>query len=115
MCQTTIRKLFIEETALFAINNLPQVNQKTLEQFVDLVNATGNYGTISHEQYLTKMNLAMKYLVQPCSDSLLILADLLEIPVVFNNNRFYLADKSHINSIVMMRGLSNNGQPLPLV
>jgi hypothetical protein len=75
-----IKKLEIKETVLFAINHIPQVDQATLEKFLELVNATGTFGVISHEQILTKMALTLKYVPDACPHSLLILADLLEIP-----------------------------------
>ena len=75
-----IKKLEIKETVLFAINHIPQVDQATLEKFLDLVNATGTFGAISHEQILAKMALTLKYIPDACPHSLLILADLLEMP-----------------------------------
>lgn len=77
----TIKKVHVEATANFAIKNIPQVNEVTLEKFVELVYTDGNYGEITHEQLLSKMCLALKYIPQACAKTLLILADLLEIPV----------------------------------
>jgi|JFJP01.1.fsa_nt_gi hypothetical protein len=75
-----IKKLYIEETINFAIRNIPQVNRPTLEKFLELVNANGNYGEMSAEQLWGKMQQAMKYLPNACANSLLILADLLDLP-----------------------------------
>jgi hypothetical protein len=80
MSNQTVEKLHIKETVNFAIDNIPQVDKATLEKFVELVNLTGNYGEISHEQLLSKMCLALKYIPNACANSLLILADLLDIP-----------------------------------
>jgi hypothetical protein len=74
-----IKKLQLEETVLFAINNIPQVDPQTLKQFLDLVNAGGTFGTISHEQILRKMHQVLKYIPDACMQSLLIIVDLLEI------------------------------------
>ena len=76
-----IKKLQVKETVLFAINNIPQVDRATLEKFLELVNATGTFGAISHEQLVTKMNLTMKYIPGACAYSLVVLADLLELQV----------------------------------
>ena len=46
---------------------------------MELVNANGNFGTISHEQILRKMDQVLKYIPNACGQSLLILMDLLEI------------------------------------
>jgi len=78
--ERTIKKLELKETVLFAINHIPQVNKATLEKFLELVNATGTFGAMSHEQILKKMALTLKYIPNACPQSLLILADLLEIP-----------------------------------
>ena len=75
-----LKKLQIKETVLFAINNIPDVDQATLEKFLESVNATGTFGSMSHEQIVTKMRLTLKYIPNACPHSFLILADLLEIP-----------------------------------
>ena len=74
-----IKKLHLEEMVLFAINNVPGINPATLERFMELVNAGGNFGTISHEQILRKMQQVLKYIPNACGQSFLILMDLLEI------------------------------------
>ncbi len=74
-----IKKLQLEEMVLFAINHIPQVDSTTLEQFLELVNAGGTFGTISHEQVLKKMHQVLKYIPGACVRSMLILTDLLEI------------------------------------
>jgi hypothetical protein len=72
-----LKKLYVEETALFAINNIPEVDPATLEQFLALMNAGGTYGAISREQILRKMHLVLKYIPGASISSLLILLDLL--------------------------------------
>ena len=74
-----IKKLKLEEVVLFAINNIPQVDPTTLNQFLELTNAGGTFGTISHQQILKKMRQVLKYVPGACVSSLVILMDLLEI------------------------------------
>lgn len=79
--QNSIKKLYVSETVYFAINNIPLVDRTTLEKFLELVNATGTFGALSHEQILTKMRLTLRYVPNVCPRSLQILAELLDIPV----------------------------------
>jgi hypothetical protein len=72
-----LKKLYVEETALFAINNIPEVDPTTLEQFLALMNAGGSYGVISREQILRKMHLVLAYIPGASVSSLLIMLDLL--------------------------------------
>ncbi|MBN1992626.1 MAG: hypothetical protein JW953_07950 [Anaerolineae bacterium] len=72
-----IDKRHVEATVLFAINNIPQANAVT--PFLELVNATGNFGSISTEQLIHKMNLLKKYVPETCTYSLSALAELLNI------------------------------------
>jgi hypothetical protein len=74
-----IDKRHVAATVLFAINNVPHADQKTLEKFLELVNATGNFGPISQQQLIHKMDLLKKYVPETCDYSLLALAELLEI------------------------------------
>ena len=74
-----VKKLHLEAVVLFALNNIPQADSNTLKQFLELVNAGGSFGTLSHEQILTKMNQVLNYIPKACSNSMLILIDLLEI------------------------------------
>jgi len=77
----SIKKLYVSETVFFAINNVPLVDRTTLEKFLELINATGTFGALSHEQILTKMRLTLRYIPNACPRSLQILAELLDIPV----------------------------------
>jgi hypothetical protein len=74
-----IKKLHVKATVEFAINNIPGVDQNTLEKFLDLVNATGNFGPINEDEIIEKMNLIMKYIPGACGRSLLTVAELLDI------------------------------------
>jgi hypothetical protein len=76
---TEIKKLRLQETVLFAINHIPQAHATTLKQFLELVNAGGSFGTVSHEEILRKMYLLLKYIPNASVSSLLILIDLLDI------------------------------------
>jgi hypothetical protein len=69
-----VKKLYISETVFFAINNIPAVDRTTLEKFLELVNATGTFGVLSHEQILTKMRLMLRYIPNACPHSLDILS-----------------------------------------
>jgi hypothetical protein len=74
-----IKKLHVKATVEFAINNIPDIDQDTLEKFLELVNATGNFGPVSEEEIIEKMNLIMKYIPGACGRSLLTVAELLDI------------------------------------
>jgi hypothetical protein len=74
-----IKKLHVQATVEFAINNIPGVDQNTLEKFLELVNATGNFGPISEDEIIEKMNLIMKYIPGACGRSLLTVVELLDI------------------------------------
>lgn len=74
-----IKKLKLEEVVLFAINHVPQADPTTLKQFLELVNAGGTFGTITHEEILKAMRQVLKYVPQASIRSFMILVDLLEI------------------------------------
>ena len=74
-----IDKRYVEATVFFAINNIPQTDQETLEKFLELVNATGNFGPITHRQLLDKMCLLRKHVPNTCEYSLQTLIELLGI------------------------------------
>jgi hypothetical protein len=75
----SIKKLHIKNTVEFAINNIPGVDEDTLEKFLELVNARGNFGEINEGEVIEKMNLIMKYIPNACARSLLTVAELLDI------------------------------------
>jgi len=75
----TIKKLHVKNTVEFAINHIPGVDEATLEKFLELVNARGNFGEINEGEVIEKMNLIMKYIPNACARSLLTVAELLDI------------------------------------
>ncbi len=100
-----IKKLQVEEIVLFAINNIPDADSITLQRFLELINAGGTFGTITHGQIIKKMSMVLKYIPGASVHSLLILADLLEIDVPNQP----LLDKTQSNRI----GLgATNGAPI---
>lgn len=74
-----IKRLHVEAAVLFAINNIPGVDKETLEKFLELVNVTGNFGSITEDQLIDKMSLIMKHIPGACQRSLLTVAELLDI------------------------------------
>jgi len=82
-----IKKLHIEATVLFAIEHIPTVDEVTLTKFLELVNATGNFGLISRDQLVQKMALIMKHIPGACEHSLSTLAELLDIQFPCRVNR----------------------------
>lgn len=76
-----IKKLQVKEAVSFAIENIPEADRATLEKFLAIVNTTGTFGSISHEQIRGKMRFTLKYIPDACPRSLLIVAELLEIPI----------------------------------
>ena len=85
MTNQEINKRDVAATVLFAINNVPHTDEATLERFLDLVNATGNFGPVSHRELIHKMILLKKYVPETCDYSLLALAELLGIPLTAYN------------------------------
>ena len=93
-----INKRDVAATVLFAINNVPHTDEATLERFLELVNATGNFGPISHRELIHKMILLKKYVPDTCDYSLLALADLLGIRFTvhkFENIHLLLKEINH--------------------
>jgi hypothetical protein len=80
-----INKRDVAATVLFAINNIPHTHDETLERFLDLVNATGNFGPVSHRELIHKMILLKKFVPETCDYSLLAVAELLGIPLTAHN------------------------------
>ena len=74
-----VKKLHVETTVKFAINHIPNIDEPTLEKFLDLVNVNGNFGTITCEQILEKIQLIKKYIPNACEWSLNAVSDLLEV------------------------------------
>jgi len=98
MTDQEINKRDVAATVLFAINNVPHTDEATLERFLDLVNATGNFGPVSHRELIHKMILLKKYVPETCDYSLVALAELLGIPLAaynFKNGRLLLKEINH--------------------
>lgn len=74
-----VNKLHIQETIYFAIRNIPQVDDRTLDKFWDLVNADKTHTVMTYNQLTAKANLVLKYIPQACAQSLSIMVDLLGI------------------------------------
>jgi hypothetical protein len=93
-----INKRDVAATVLFAINNVPHTSEATLERFLELVNATGNFGPVSHRELIQKMILLKKYVPETCDYSLLTLAELLGIRLTaqkFKNPQLLLKEINH--------------------
>lgn len=78
-----IDKRHLKATALFAIHHVSRVDRATLEKLLELVNAEGNFGTISEGQLIQKIGLLTKHVPGVCRTTLLTLTELLEIPAAF--------------------------------
>ncbi len=93
-----IKKQHIEATISFAIDNIPGVDETTLEKFLELLNATGNFGSITEEEFIEKMRIFRKYVPGFCDYSLLTLVELLNIQPsqVRRNGSAAIASKSLI-------------------
>ncbi len=74
-----VKKLYVEATVNFAVNHIPNVDQRTLEQFLELVNVTGNFGTVNRQQICEKMQLIAKHIPNACVQSLTTLGELLDV------------------------------------
>ncbi len=79
-----IDKRHIAATALFAMTHVPHLNQETVERFLELINATGNYGSMSDKELLQKICVLVKHVPETCEDSLLVVAELLGIGLPVN-------------------------------
>lgn len=83
-----INKRDLAAAVLFAINNIPHVDEVTLEKFLELVNITGNFGSITDQQFAQNMYLLTKHVPGVCNDSLFTLAELLGIRIPVLNIRY---------------------------
>lgn len=93
-----INKRDVAATVLFAINNVPHASEGTLERFLELVNATGNFGPVDHRELIHKMILLKKYVPETCDYSLLTLAELLGIQLTgynFESTHLLLKEIDH--------------------
>jgi len=74
-----LKKVHIKEMVLFAINYLPQLDQETLEQFLELVDVEDTYGYVSARELASKMQLMLRHIPEACPYSLQTLASLLDV------------------------------------
>ncbi len=93
-----IKKQHIEATISFAIDNIPDIEKTTLEKFLELLNTTGNFGSITEEEFIEKVRIFRKYIPGACDYSLLTLVELLDIQSsqVRRNGSAAIASKSLI-------------------
>lgn len=77
-------KRHVASAVMFAIHHLPQVDEKTLEAFLELVNINGNFGSITDRQLVGKMALLTRLAPNVCQASLLTLAELLGVNLPAN-------------------------------
>jgi len=108
----SIKKLHIETAAMFAVKHIPGIDEDTLNKFVELVNVTGNFGSMCEEELLEKMRLFRKYVPKSCGYSLYILAELLEISalsklgdtsiprITVNNEPLFLMQMSQAEPVI---------------
>ena len=102
-----IDKQHISAMASFAIRNIPEADERTLNKFVELMHTTGSFGSLTEEQLLGTINLTMKYLPNACAFSLLTLLDLLSVywPLDFDGQaRFLMPGRSEPR----LMGISRN-------
>ena len=76
------KKVHVADTVAFALENIPDIDQLTLEKFLHLLHTTGTFGLITPEQIINKMRLTLKYIPNACARSLVIIAELLELKAV---------------------------------
>ena len=79
-----IDKKHVTAMATFAINNIPSTDQFTLNKFLELMNTTGSFGSVTAEQLLETMRLMMKYVPGTCNQSLFVLVELLGVHLLID-------------------------------
>ncbi|MCB0193833.1 MAG: hypothetical protein KDJ65_17925 [Anaerolineae bacterium] len=87
-----IDKQHISSMASFAIRNIPEADERTLNKFIELMHTTGSFGSITEEQLFGTIRLTLKYLPNACPTSLLTLLELLSVywPLDFNGKEHFL-------------------------
>lgn len=87
MLMTRTRKIdkqHVAEVILYAINQVPNTDERTLQTLLELVKATGRSDWITDQQLLERMKSMVKYAPGTCGDSLLTVIELLDICVPLN-------------------------------
>lgn len=74
-----IDKKQISAMATFVMTNVPKTDEYTLKKFLELMNTTGLYGTITWTQLRQTIQLTKKYVPNTCDYSLNVLIDLLGV------------------------------------
>jgi hypothetical protein len=72
-----IDKKQVATIAIFAMNNIQGVDEFTLKKFLELMNTTGAFGSITVEQLIEVVRLTMKYIPGSCVHSLDVLIEIL--------------------------------------
>ena len=80
MAQQTIEKRYITAMVIYAVKNIPGTDPTTLNKFLELVNVAGSHDWLSTQQLCDKMEIMIKYVPDTKVQSLLILAELLNVP-----------------------------------
>lgn len=74
-----IQKQDIRDAALFALECIPQVNEPTLEGFIELLYASGDTHRVTVQEVVLKMQDILYYSPEACPRSLMVVADLVGI------------------------------------
>jgi hypothetical protein len=77
-----IDKKYVTAMTIFAKNNIPGTDEFTLNKFLELMNTTGSFGTVTDEQLVETMRAMTKYIPGICTHSLGVLIELLQIYIL---------------------------------
>ena len=80
MIHQKIEKRYVAAMGFYAIKNIPGTDPTTLNKFLELVNVAGSHDWLSTQQLCDKMEIMIKYVPDTKVQSLLILAELLNVP-----------------------------------
>lgn len=92
-----IDKKLISGVALFAIRNVPDVDDFTLNKLLELVNTAGSFGSLTDSQLRLMISTLQKYVPHTCDRTLEIFVDLLTIhlPPEPRNSNGHRPDMAH--------------------
>ena len=79
-----IEKKYISARIMFAMKNVPGVDQFTLNKLLELLNTTGTFGWITARQLVNDMKLMIKYVPGTSIPTLLIFIDLIDVWLPLN-------------------------------
>ena len=74
-----IKREKVEAAVTFAAQNIPGVDKATLHKFLEFVNTSNDFGTVTTHELLEKMRLLRKYIPNSCEYSLMMVAELLDL------------------------------------